>query len=119
MKKEDLMKRIKGAINKLIRKIKDNKKTIAFVGAGVLVGSAGTAFAIAVPAAGSFAFDVYDIAVNRILDGPIGFVAGVGAMAVGAVCAVQQKVFEAVPCILGGAILLNADSLVTSLGMIV
>lgn len=113
------MQRITGAIKKLIRKIKDNKKTIAFVGSGVLLGSASTAFAIAVPAAGSFAFDVYDIAVNRILDGPIGFVAGVGAMAIGAVCAVQQKVFEAVPCILGGAVLLNADSLVTSLGMVV
>ena len=110
---------LSGRNNASIRYWKDNKRTIAFVGSAVLLGSAGTAFAIAVPAAGSFAFDVYDIAVNRILDGPIGFVAGVGAMAVGAVCAVQQKVFEAIPCILGGAVLLNADSLVTSLGIVV
>ena len=113
------MQGITDTMKKLIEKIKDNKKTITLVGCGLVLVSASSAFAIAVPAAGSFAFDVYDIAVNRILDGPIGFVAGVAALAIGAVCAIQQKVFEAVPCILGGAVLLNADSLVTSLGMIV
>ena len=34
------------------------------------------AFAITAPVAGSFAYDVYDMAVNSILKGPIGFVAG-------------------------------------------
>jgi len=113
------MKRVKAAVKKFMERIKENRRTIAFVASGIVLASASSALAIGVPAAGSFAFDVYDIAVNRILDGPIGFVGGVGAMAVGAVCAIQQKVFEAVPCILGGAVLLNADSLVTSLGMVV
>ena len=113
------MQRITAAIKKFMKNIKKNRKTVVFVASGMLLASASSALAIGVPAAGSFAFDVYDIAVNRILDGPIGFVGGVGAMAVGAVCAIQQKVFEAVPCILGGAVLLNADSLVTSLGMVV
>ena len=113
------MQRIRHGIKKFIRKIKDNKTMVASAGAVALLGSTGVAFAIAPPAAGSFAFDVYDIGVNMILDGPIGFVAGVAAMAIGAICAVQQKVFEAVPAILGGAVLLNADSLVTSLGMVV
>jgi hypothetical protein len=57
------------------------------------------------------------VAVERILQGAIGFVAGVGAMVMGAVLAIQQKVLAAIPAILGGAILLNADTLVTTLGM--
>lgn len=113
------MHRIKETIKKLAQKIKDNITTIAFMAGGLLLGSVTAALAVPAPAAGSFAYDVYDIGVNMILAGPIGFVGGVGAMAMGAVCAVQQKVFEAVPAILGGAVLMNADSLVTSLGMIV
>ena len=48
--------------------------------------------AIAVPAAGSLAYDLYDIGVNQILLGPIGFVAGVAFMAIAAVLAVRQMI---------------------------
>lgn len=77
------------------------------------------AFAIVAPAVGSFAYDVYDVAVVRMLQGPIGFVGGVAAMIIGAVMAIQGKIMGAIPAICGGAILLRADALVTSLGAII
>jgi len=84
---------------------------------GATVLAARMAAAFTAPASGSFAYTVYDVAINQILNGPIGFVAGVGAMALGAVMAIQQKIMLAIPCILGGAVLLNAEGLVTTLGM--
>ncbi|QYK83487.1 hypothetical protein IBG34_23110 (plasmid) [Aeromonas media] len=33
------------------------------------------------PAAGAFGYDLYDIGVNKLLKGPVGFVAGVGIIA--------------------------------------
>jgi hypothetical protein len=89
------------------------------LGAMALTLVASTAFAITAPAAGSFAYDVYDIAVTRMLQGPVGFVGGVAAMVVGAVFAIQGKFMGAIPAIVGGAILLRADTLVTSLGAII
>lgn len=76
------------------------------------------AMAISSPASGSFAYDVYDIAVNKILQGPIGFVCGVAAIAYGAVNAIGGRVFGAVPAVLGGAALLKADAIVNTLGLI-
>jgi hypothetical protein len=75
-------------------------------------------FAITAPAAGSFAYDVYDMAVNSILKGPIGFVAGLGAVCFGAALAIQQKIGGAIPALLGGAVLLKSDTIVTSMGLL-
>jgi hypothetical protein len=77
------------------------------------------AFAIVAPATGTFAYDVYDVAVVKMLQGPIGFVGGVAAMIIGAVLAIQGKIMGAIPAICGGAVLLKADALVTSLGAII
>ena len=94
-------------------------KKCLVLSAGIMLSTAATAVAIVAPAGpGDFAWDVYDIAVNRILNGPIGFVAGVGAMVAGAVAAIQQKIGLAAMAILGGAVLLNADNMITSLGMV-
>ncbi len=90
---------------------------IALMVFGVTVLAARIAAAFTAPTAGSFAYTVYDVAINQMLNGPIGFVAGVGAMALGAVMAIQQRVMLAIPAILGGAVLLNAESLVTTLGL--
>lgn len=89
----------------------------AAAGAAVLAG-AGDALAINAPTSGSFAYDIYDIAVNSILKGPIGFTCGVASMAFGAVNAIRGAVMAAVPAILGGAALLKADAIVQTLGMI-
>jgi hypothetical protein len=74
--------------------------------------------AVAAPAAGSFAYDIYDIAVNDILKGPIGFVAGLGAVAYGAGLAIRQQIAGAIPALLGGGALLKADVIVGSLGVL-
>jgi hypothetical protein len=58
------------------------------------------------------------MAVNSILKGPIGFVAGLGAVCFGAVLAIQQKMGGAIPALLGGAALLKADSIVASMGLL-
>jgi len=84
---------------------------------GAVVLGAKIAAAFTAPASGSFAYTVYDVAINHILNGPIGFVGGVGAMALGAVMAIQQRIMMAIPAILGGATLINADNLVTTLGL--
>jgi len=90
---------------------------IAMMAFGAVILGAKIAAAFTAPAYGTFAYTVYDVAINQMLNGAVGFVAGVGAMALGAVMAIQQKVMLAIPAILGGAVLLNAESLVTTLGL--
>lgn len=95
------------------------KGMMVVAGAVVAVGlGADAAHAITAPTSG-FAQEIYDLAIDDILNGPIGFVGGTGAMAVAAICAIQQKIMPAVCCALGGATLLQSDALVTSLGMLV
>ncbi|MEZ4566855.1 MAG: hypothetical protein R2860_07760 [Desulfobacterales bacterium] len=120
-KKRNIQKRIYTAKRHLVARLKD-PKSHQKIGLGMMVFglftlAASQAGAFTAPAAGSFAYTVYDVAVTQILGGAIGFVAGVGAMVFGAVLAIQQKVMGAVPSILGGAVLLNAETLVTTLGM--
>ncbi len=75
------------------------------------------AMAIEQPAEGDFAYDVYDIAVNKILKGPVGFVCGAACIVLGAVAAVKNQLMLAVPAFIGAGILLKADSLITTLGV--
>lgn len=84
-----------------------------------VVAMASLAWAIAIPVAGSFAYDAYDIAVNQILNGPIGFALGVLAIGFGAWFAIRSAIMEAIGAVLGGAILLQADTVVASLGMVI
>lgn len=78
-----------------------------------------TASAITAPAAGDFGYDIYDIAVNDILQGPIGFVGGLACIVIGAVFAVKQQFMGAIPCVLGGAAIIKGDTIVQSLGMLI
>lgn len=98
-----------------------NKKTIAALsifGAACLL-TATEADAFNAPAAGTFAFDIYDIGINQILKGPIGFAAGVGSMVAASVMAIRQMLLPAAATVLGGAFLLKADSVVASLGAMI
>lgn len=54
--------------------------------------------------------------VTDLIHGPVGFVAGVGAICLGAVAAIRAQIMMAFPAILGGAALLKADSIANSLG---
>jgi len=87
---------------------------VAVVVAACLVSA--NAMAMAVPAAGSFAYDLYDIGVNQILLGPIGFVAGVACMVFAAILAIRQMILPAAGVVLGGAFLLKADAVVQTVG---
>ena len=78
-----------------------------------------TVFAWTTPAAGSFAYDIYDVGVVKILQGPIGFVAGVAAVVLGAISAIIGRIMLAIPAILGGAALITAPTIVTSMGAII
>jgi hypothetical protein len=75
-------------------------------------------FAISKPTDGTFAYELYNIAVNQILGGPVGFVGGVAAMVMGAISLITGRILAAVPSILGGAALLKAESLITGLGLL-
>jgi methylglyoxal synthase len=97
---------------------KRKRHLILFMVAAISV-MAAQAFAINAPTNGSFAYDLYDIGVNKIVKGPIGFVGGVMAMVFGAVSAIQARIMLAIPAILGGAALLKAESIVTSLGALI
>ncbi len=96
-----------------------NKNAAALFAPMFLMVFATVAWAIAVPVAGSFAYDAYDIAVNQILNGPIGFVLGVLAIGFGAWAAMRTEIIMAISAVLGGAVLLSADTVVASLGMII
>jgi hypothetical protein len=65
-----------------------------------------------------FGGDIYDIAVNKILKGPIGTVAGIAAICIGAVSAIKGQYMAAIPAALGGVALLKADSILHSMGLI-
>jgi hypothetical protein len=77
------------------------------------------ALAITAPTTGSFAYSVYDIAVVKILQGPIGFVAGLAGIVFAAVLAVKAMILPAALAILGAGVLIKADAIVTSLGMLI
>lgn len=98
----------------------DSKKNtiITAVAIACLMASS-NALAMAVPAAGSFAYDLYDIGVNQILLGPIGFVGGCACMVLAAIMAIRQMLLPAAGVILGGAFLLKADKVVQSVGAII
>lgn len=97
---------------------KQKKLTRALMVAFFSIALTQTASAFTAPTAG-FAYDVYDIVVNDILKGPIGFTGGVAAMALGAIMAMQAKIMAAVPTVVGGAMLMKADTLVTSMGALI
>ena len=96
---------------------KEMRLMLVFMAAAMVLGLSSVASAITAPAAGSFAYDVYDIGVNKILKGPVGFVGGVAAIVIGAIAAIRAQIMLAIPAILGGAVILKADTITTSLGM--
>ncbi|WP_273767385.1 hypothetical protein [Aeromonas hydrophila] len=70
------------------------------------------------PAAGSFAYDLYDIGVNKLLKGPVGFVAGVSIIAYSA-SNFSQGPWKAITGILMGSGIAKADTITSSMGAMV
>lgn len=74
--------------------------------------------AIAAPATGTFAYDLYDLAVNDILNGPIGFVGGLAVIVYGA-SQLMRSWMVALLAIMAGSVIIEADAIVTSLGALI
>jgi hypothetical protein len=91
---------------------------LAVLGVWALMSLPSAVYAFTPPTSGSFAYDVYDIAVKKIAQGPIGFVSGVGGIILGVVQLFTGRIFSAVPCVLGGALILKSESITTSLGLL-
>jgi len=75
----------------------------------------GLAVAITVPVAGSFAYDVYDVVVVKILQGPIGFVGGLATIVFGA-AQLMKSWMVALLAIVAGTVIIRADTITSSLG---
>jgi hypothetical protein len=78
----------------------------------------GHAMAFTAPAAGDFGYDVYDIAVNQILGGPIGFIGAVALIVWGATKMMTNWMITVV-CVIAGTILIRAEDMVQTLGAVV
>ena len=96
--------------------LKRRASTMVALAVGLVM--APNAFAIVAPAAGSFAFDLYDVGINDILLGAPGFVGAVIIMVVSAVNLTRNWVVS-IAGLLGGVILINADTITASLGMLI
>ena len=90
----------------------------ALVLAGLTFLMAGGAHAITAPATGSLFFDAYDIVINSMLKGAVGFVAAILIFAMSIGLFLMQKVVPGIVGIVCAAILIKADTIVTSLGAI-
>jgi len=91
-------------------------KTVA-VAVGVVLASS-PSWAYTIPSDG-FIYDLYDILVNKMIKGPVGTAAGVAAMVYGGTNLIIGRWTGAILPILGGAMLIKADSIASSVGMTV
>ncbi len=86
--------------------------------AGLTFLMAGGAHAITAPTAGGLFYDAYDIVINSMLKGAVGFVAAILIFAMSIGLFLMQKVVPGIVGIVCAAILIKADTIVTSLGAI-
>ncbi|NNF15703.1 MAG: hypothetical protein HKN70_03095 [Gammaproteobacteria bacterium] len=93
-------------------------KKLAMAVFAVLAFGAQSAMAMTAPAVGDFAYDLYDIGVNSILLGAPGFVGAVLLMVYSGTLLMRNWILG-VAGILAGTILINADSITTSMGMLI
>ncbi|RMG69971.1 MAG: hypothetical protein D6710_07885 [Nitrospirae bacterium] len=77
------------------------------------------AWAWTTPAAGSFAYDVYNLGVVNMLQGPIGYVAAVAGLIIGAVAMLGGRIMWAIPTFLASGLMWAAPSIVQSMGAII
>lgn len=102
-------------LNKTKQFLSKNKGYIAL--GGVLMLASVDASAWSAPTTTDTFYDVYDMVVNQFLKGPIGFVGGLGAIGVGIFSMVKANYGIAIPAIVAGGLLANADGITESLGV--
>ena len=74
-------------------------------------------FAFTAPASGSFAFSVYDLFMNEILTGAIGFVIAAGLVLYALFWAVRSNVFGTIVCAIAAGLIIFIEDVVISLGL--
>jgi hypothetical protein len=95
-----------------------NKAALAVVAAGA-ASLTGAAMAFTAPAAGQLGFEIYDVVVNQMINGPIGILASVLAFAFGAFSLLRGGYLSGVMSVIAGIALFTADSVVQSLGALI
>ena len=77
----------------------------------------GLASAFTAPASGSFAFSVYDLFMNEILTGAIGFVIAAGLVLYALFWAVRSNFFGTIICAIAAGLIIFIEDVVVSLGV--
>jgi hypothetical protein len=77
------------------------------------------AHAVTAPAAGSFMYDAYDIVVNSLLKGALGFVVAIFVFVTGIAMFFRQMIIPGVVCIVCTALIIKSDAIIASLGMLI
>jgi hypothetical protein len=80
---------------------------------------AGPALAITAPTTTGFAYTMYDIVVVKMLQGAIGFIAGLALVIWGASMLPRAAYLPAAFTVAAGGMIIKADTIVTSLGMLI
>jgi hypothetical protein len=75
------------------------------------------AFAFTAPATGSFAFSVYDLFMNQIMTGAIGFVIAAGLVLYALFWAVRSNFFGTIICAIAAGLIIFIEDVVVSLGV--
>ena len=94
------------------------KRALGIVAAGAAA-LAGSAMAFTAPAAGQLGFEIYDVVVNDMIDGPIGIGASIIAFGYGAMSLMRGGYLGFIMSVVAGIALITADSVVQSLGFVV
>ncbi len=109
------MNRFSRTASGIFRQMKKHPAMLALLCVAFL-SFAAQALAFVAPAAGTFAFDVYDLIINDIADGAIGFVLGAGLMVAALFLGISGRWTYATVAAIAGGLIANIDTLTTSLG---
>lgn len=93
-------------------------KTLGLAMALALMVTGGYAAAFTAPSSGTLGYDVYNVVVNQLLSGPIGFVGAVILIVWGASQVMKQWLIT-VLCVIAGTVIIKCQSIVTTLGAVV
>lgn len=95
----------------------DKKRSLALMLLVVVALFATVAYAFTAPTAGDFMYDAYDIAFNKLLFGPAGWVGG-GILLVIGIEQIRQNWKIGVLCFIGAGLLIQLQNLMTTLGAV-
>lgn len=108
-----------GNLLSTIRGLKGRSKKALMVVAAGAASAVGVAAAFTAPTAGDLGFEIYDVVVNQMIDGPIGILASVLAFAFGAFSLLRGGYLSGVMSVVAGIALFTADDVVQSLGALI